>query len=60
MMRKFVAIAIAVLLLLAFLWLSWVEGMYDKVLLEDENVQGCIQPNKLEAGLEKIQLEQVL
>ena len=49
MMRKVIAIAIAVFLLLAFLWLSWIEGVYDNAVLENENVQSRIEPNKLEA-----------
>ena len=47
MMRKLIAIGIALLLLLAFLWLSWIEGMYDNAVL-DENVKSGIELNKLE------------
>ena len=42
MMRKVIAIAIAVFLLAAFLWLSWAEGVYDDAVLENENVKSRI------------------
>ena len=46
-MRKLIAIAIAVCLLLAFLWLSWIEGSYDNAVLEDGNVKSSIEISKL-------------
>ncbi len=49
MMRKVIAIAIAVFLLVAFLWLSWAEGVYDDAVLENENVKTSIEFKSLEA-----------
>ena len=48
MMRKVIAIAIAVFLLAAFLWLSWAEGVYDDAVLENENVKSSIEFKNLE------------
>ena len=48
MMRKVMAIAIAVFLLAAFLWLSWAEGVYDDAVLENENVKSSIEFKNLE------------